>query len=99
MPSRNGGLRRSTSGRFDDSILMTVAPYDARYPAVIGPTPTQDRSSTRRPSNGGGASSTGSAAAAGGGPRGRDASSASCSPTWGARRVVVSGVADRWAHG
>src|SRR5215470_6252127 len=50
--SRKGGELRSGSGRRRDSTRTTVAPYSARYPVVIGPTATQKKSSTFRPSSG-----------------------------------------------
>src|SRR5579864_9258913 len=45
-PSFHGGASRSTSGREADSIRITSAPLSARYLVVIGPTPTQAKSST-----------------------------------------------------
>src|SRR4051794_41190023 len=52
MPSRNGGISRSTPGGLDDSILITVAPHHARDPPAIGPAPTPGRAGTPRPAHG-----------------------------------------------
>ena len=51
-PPAKGPARRSVSGRLPDSTLSTVAPYSERYLVVIGPTATQQKSSTFSPSNG-----------------------------------------------
>src|SRR5215207_773724 len=46
-----GGAIRRPSKRVSDSTRITVAPWSAKYRAVIGPTPIQPKSTTLRPSN------------------------------------------------
>ncbi|MGZ6252666.1 MAG: hypothetical protein ACXWM1_06315 [Candidatus Binataceae bacterium] len=51
LASFQGGARRRMSGRASDSTRITSAPLSARYLVVIGPTPTQEKSSTWIPSS------------------------------------------------
>src|SRR5690606_22184080 len=51
MLSRKGGRPLRRSGRVADSTRTTVAPWSANAFAVIGPAPTQEKSTTFSPAN------------------------------------------------
>ena len=51
-PPGKGAAERRAPGRLPDSTRTTVAPYSPKYLVVIGPTATQQKSRTFKPSNG-----------------------------------------------
>src|SRR4029077_7312439 len=91
--SLNGPTKRSWSAGCTVSTRTTVAPWSAKYLAVIGPTPIHEKSAILTPANGsaGGALAGVVTARLGGGSSELTISSA-CSPTAGACRGNETGV-------